>query len=95
MGSRPEGTLCAYCGAREASYTPDGCVGPMCMGEPGCCQEVGEEFGWNCMDNKRLCRLGRSWLWCLARDANVVMQFVFSASSGEVQLRIYAFLWRV
>ncbi len=65
------------------------------MGEPGCCQEVGEEFGWSSIESKRLCRLGRSWIACLARDANVVKQLVFRASSDEVQLRIYAFLWRV
>ena len=91
----PEGTLCAYCGEREACYIPDGCVGPMCMGEPGCCQEVGEEFRWSSIESKRLCRLGLSWIACLARDANVVKQLVFRASSDEVQLRTYAFLWRV
>ena len=95
MGTVEEGTLCAYCGVREAGYIPDGCVGPMCMGKPGCCQEVGEEFGWSCIDNKRLCRLGRSWIACLARDANVVTQSVFRGAGDEVQLRIYAFLWRV
>jgi len=33
MGSLPEGTLCAYCGLREAGYIPDGCCGPLCFGE--------------------------------------------------------------
>ena len=90
-------SFAAWAPCRKAHYAriPDGCVGPMCMGEPGCCQEVGEVFGWSSIGSKRLYRLGRSWIACLARDANVVKQIVFRASSDEVQLRIYAFLWRV
>ena len=33
MGSLPEDTLCSYCGVHEASYIPDGCCGPLCIGE--------------------------------------------------------------
>ena len=36
MGSCEPGTLCAYCGAEEAGYIPDGCVGPMC----GSCMDL-------------------------------------------------------
>tara|TARA_B100000780_G_C20877389_1_gene348993 strand:+ start:145 stop:639 length:495 start_codon:yes stop_codon:yes gene_type:complete len=31
MGSLPHGTLCVYCGIREAGYIPDGCPGPICL----------------------------------------------------------------
>jgi hypothetical protein len=36
MGSCPEGTKCVYCGVHEASYIPDGCIGPMCLHDGGC-----------------------------------------------------------
>ena len=37
MGSLDPGTLCAYCGKREAQYIPDGAVGPMCLvGKASC-----------------------------------------------------------
>ena len=31
MGSLPEGTLCGYCGKREAGDIPDGCIRPLCF----------------------------------------------------------------
>ena len=47
MGSLPRGTLCAYCGVREAGYIPDGCAGPLCMTPDGvCCFDLCQSHGW-------------------------------------------------
>ena len=59
MGNIPEGTLCSYCGVHEADYIPDGCCGPLCIGErwefedgkPSC-----DELGWGVAEYKRLFR---------------------------------------
>ena len=58
MGSLPRGTLCAYCGLREAGYIPDGCVGPLCM-EPDdeCCYDRSQALGWDVIVQERLMRL--------------------------------------
>ena len=58
MGSLPRGTLCAYCGLREAGYIPDGCVGPVCM-EPDdeCCYDRSQALGWDVIVQERLMRL--------------------------------------
>ena len=59
MGSLPKGTLCCYCGIREASYIPDGCVGPLCLGDADSCYELAEVHGWAAVVSLRLDRLWR------------------------------------
>ena len=57
MGSLPEGTLCSYCGAREASYIPDGACGPVCFKPAGtCCWDVAAALGWRHIEMQRLNR---------------------------------------
>ena len=47
MGTLPDGTLCAYCGVREAGYIPDGCAGPLCMDpDDVCCFDLWQSRGW-------------------------------------------------
>ena len=47
MGTLPRGTLCAYCGVREAGYIPDGCAGPLCMDpDDVCCFDLWQSRSW-------------------------------------------------
>ena len=58
MGSLPDGTLCAYCGVREAGYIPDGCAGPVCFEPDGeCCFDRSLVLGWDVIVQERLMRL--------------------------------------
>ena len=68
MGSLPEGTLCSYCGAREASYIPDGACGPVCCKPAGtCCWDVAAALGWRHIEMQRLNRFACALIRCLAR----------------------------
>ena len=58
MGSCPEGTKCVYCGVHEASYIPDGCIGPICLHDGGC-YDIGQELGWDFVETEYM---KRCWL---------------------------------
>ena len=58
MGSLPEGTLCSYCGVREAGYIPDGAAGPICFEPDGkCCWDRVVALGWDVIVQERQMRL--------------------------------------
>ena len=58
MGSVPEGTLCSYCGVREAGYIPDGAAGPICFEPDGkCCWDRVVALGWDVIVQERQMRL--------------------------------------
>ena len=58
MGSLPKGTLCSYCGVREAGYIPDGAAGPIGFEPDGeCCWDSGVALGWDVMVQERQMRL--------------------------------------
>ena len=62
MGSLPRGTLCAYCGLREAGYIPDGCAGPLCFApNDESCFDLCESRGWDYVCGLRYAR------WTAAR----------------------------
>jgi hypothetical protein len=58
MGSLPRGTKCVYCGVHEASYIPDGCIGPICLHD-GDCYDIGQELGWDFVETEYM---KRCWL---------------------------------
>ena len=64
----PEGTLRSYCGAREASYIPDGACGPVCF-RPAetCCWDVAAALGWRHIEMLRLSRFACTFSRFLAR----------------------------
>jgi hypothetical protein len=58
MGSLPEGTLCSYCGVREAGYIPDGAAGAICFEPDGeCCWGRGVALGRDVIVQERQMRL--------------------------------------
>ena len=59
MGQMPDGTMCSYCDAEEASYIPDDACGPMC----GSCMDLGIERGYDQVYNLRLQRWVRATMW--------------------------------
>lgn len=66
MGSLPEGTLCAYCRIRTASYVPDHCIGPTCLSGPGNCYDRAAVVGWQVItDGYRKMRCQKNHLACI------------------------------
>ena len=89
MGSLPKGTLCCYCGIREASYIPDGCVGPLCLGDADSCYELAEVHGWAAVVSLRLARL---WRMLSAKFAKAYgWQPVFA--NMDTTQNLASFLW--
>ncbi len=90
MGSLPEGTLCAYCGVREAGYIPDGCCGPVCFDEKVGCWDVAQSSGWEVVEAMRLKRLWQGLVVKLSKHNQPRVVF----GNHTVQLIVASFLWR-
>ena len=68
MGSLNPGTLCVYCGVREAGYIPDGCVGPLCFAPKDvCCYDQAVIHGWSFVQRLRYERFKAAIFGRLAR----------------------------
>jgi len=86
MGSLPEGTLCAYCRIRTASYVPDHCIGPTCLSGPGNCYDRAAVVGWQVITDGYRKMRGAAWGKLLALRYELPVP-------DNVQLRIYEYLW--
>ena len=89
MGSLPEGTLCAYCGAKPAGYIPDGAVGPMCMGFPAACFERMETDSVEAVCRLRLVRQARATTARLASTSPALT--IFDVVAAEIA----EYLWQL
>ena len=83
MGSLPDGTLCAYCGIREAGYIPDGCCGPVCMDY--CIL----------LDIEQLVSMRLSRLWCMysAAFAKTIGRWGAVLAHAQLSEHVASFLW--
>ena len=93
MGSLPRGTLCVYCGVREAGYIPDGCAGPVCLEPDGeCCWDRAAGLGWDVIEQERLMRL---WNMKTAMICNDKTSLPEPLQTLEIQCGIASYLWHV
>ena len=91
MGSLPEGTLCAYCGAREASYIPDGAAGPLCFEPRGeCCYDRALALGWDVIIRERLMRLWKMRIAVLCKDRTALP----TLGIGAIEFKVSSFIWQ-
>ena len=91
MGSLPEGTLCAYCGVREASYIPDGAAGPICFAPSGeCCHDRALALGWDAIVRERLMRLWKVKSAVLCKDRTSLP----TLGIDTVELNVSSFIWQ-
>ena len=91
MGSLPKGTLCSYCGVREAGYIPDGAAGPICFEPDGeCCWDRGVALGWDVIVRERLMRLWKMKIAVLCKDRTALP----TLGIGPIELEVSAFIWR-
>ena len=96
MGSLPEGTLCAYCGAKPAGYIPDGAVGPMCMGSPEACFERMENGSVEAVCRLRLVRQARATTARLAKPRATEMRTShFETIFDVAAAKIAEYLWQL
>ena len=91
MGSLPHGTLCSYCGVREAGYIPDGCAGPLCLDpDVECCSDRANALGWDVIVQERLMRL---WKMKIAMICNDKTSLPEPLQILEIQRGISPYLW--
>jgi hypothetical protein len=93
MGSLHEGAKCYICKERLAGYIPDGSDGPICMGRPQCCWEMGEAHGWYnlCVSKAERC-FQAMYEAQLARSAQLP-QVVFG--HPEIRTTVLTYLFHV
>ena len=90
MGSHPPGTLCFYCGLREAVYIPDGCSGPVCFDLDVGCYDRGQDVGWDVIVQERLMRLWKMKTAMICTDRTSLPG---PLSILEIQRGIAPYLW--
>ena len=91
MGSLPDGTLCFYCGVREAGYILDGCSGPICFEPDGeCCFDRAQDVGWDVIVQERLLRLWKMKIAMICTDRTSLPG---PLSILEIQRGIAPYLW--
>ena len=88
MGSLREGTLCAYCSTHAAGYIPDGCIGPLRMGDEHCCYEKSEALGWEVIEVECLRLVKTAWRGRLGARSTLPSDVL----PPEITLRVYRFM---
>ena len=92
MGSLPEGTLCSYCGVREAGYIPEGAAGPICFEPDGeCCWDRGVALGWDVIVQERQMRLWKMKIAIICKDRTSLPK---PFRIRDIELNVSAFIWR-